>query len=423
MLSPSNGIEIPLFSCHIDPNAFERSTFDAVLLEGRTITAYQDIALRSSDAPTNNASQRSYFLTESRNQQSIHFPRGAPMKIFNKLLSLCLGIVLLTAVSVGQTSKEYKVIDKVKIGGEGGWDYLIADGAAHRLYMSHATVVVVFDTKTNKVVGEIPNTLGVHGIALAPDLGRGYTSNGRTNSVTVFDLKSLKVLDTIDVKATNPDAILYDPFSHRVFTFNGRSSNATAINANTNKFIDTIPLGGRPEFAVTDLKGKIYVNIEDKSQVIEFDAKTLKVLSTWPIAPGEEASGLAIDRKHNRLFSVCSNKMMVVLDSKTGKVVASVPTGDGTDAAAFDPETQLAFSSNGDGTLTVIHEDSPDKFTVVQNAVTPARCRTMALDELTHRLYLSGATFGPTPAPTADRPRPRAPMEPGSFMVVVLDRQ
>jgi DNA-binding beta-propeller fold protein YncE len=345
------------------------------------------------------------------------------MRIFIKSLSLCLGIALLTTISVGQTSKQYKVTEKIKIGGEGGWDYLIADAAAQRLYISHANVVVVFDTKTNKVLGEIPKTLGVHGIALAPDLGRGYTSNGRANSVTVFDLKSLKVLDTIDVKATNPDAILYDPFSHRVFTFNGRSSNATAIDAKTNAVVGTVPLDGKPEFAVTDLHGRIYVNIEDKNQIKEFDAMTLKVLSTWPIAPGEEASGLAIDRKHNRLFAVCSNKMMVVLDSKSGKVVASISTGDGADAAAFDPETQFAFSSNGDGTLTVIHEDTPDNFTVVQNAVTPARCRTMALDELTHRLYLSGATFGATPAPTADRPRPRAAMEPGSFMVVILDRQ
>ena len=345
------------------------------------------------------------------------------MKTLQHVLVVCLAISVMSMSGLAQAAKGYKVVDKVKIGGEGGWDYLIADAAAKRLYMSHANQVVVFDTKTNTVVGEIQNTIGVHGIALAPKLGRGYTSNGRTSSVTVFDLTTLKVLDSIKLAEKNPDAILYEPFSNRVFTFNGGSSNATAIDAATNKVVGTIAFKGKPEFAVTDLKGKVYVNIEDKSLVTVFDPKTLKVLAEWSLAPGEEPSGLAIDRENNRLFSVCGNKMMIVLDAVTGKVVSSLPTGSGTDAAAFDPQTRLAFASNGEGTLTVIREDSPDKFSVLENVPTQPRSRTMALDEATHKLYLSGALFKPAPAPTADQPRPRSTMEPGSFMVVILDRR
>lgn len=346
------------------------------------------------------------------------------MKTLVNFFCLCLVALFVTLTSIGQMSQQgYKVVDRVKIGGEGGWDYLIADGAARRLYLSHATRAVVFDTENKTVVGEIPNTNGVHGIALAPELGRGYTSNGRDSSVTVFDLKTLKVLATIKLDARNPDAILYDPFSSRVFTFNGGSSNATAIDANTNEIVGTVALDGKPEFAVTDLKGKIFVNIEDKSIVTAFEPKTLKVLAKWRLAPGEEPSGLAMDREHNRLFSVCGNKLMIVLDATSGNVVASLPTGAGTDAVAYDPGTHLAFASNGEGTLTVIREESADSLSVVENVVTQRGSRTMALDELTHRIYLSGAMFGPAPAPTPERPRPRPVMEPGSFMVLIIERQ
>ena len=345
------------------------------------------------------------------------------MKTVQHVLVVCLAIIVMSNSGLAQATKGYKVVDRVKIGGEGGWDYLIADTAAKRLYMSHGTQVIVFDTKANIVIGEIPNTIGVHGIALAPKLGRGYTSNGRTSSVTVFDLATLKILDSIKLESKNPDAILYEPVSNRVFTFNGGSSNATAIDPARNKVIGTIALKGKPEFAVTDLKGRVFVNIEDKSLITAFDPNTLKVLDEWSLAPGEEPSGLAIDRDHNRLFSVCGNKMMIVLDAISGNVVASVPTGSGTDAAAFDPQTHLAFASNGDGTLTVIHEDSPDAFTVLGNVQTQPRSRTMALDEATHKVYLSGALFKPAPAPTTDQPRPRPQMEPGSFMVIILDRQ
>ena len=346
------------------------------------------------------------------------------MKTFGRLLALCLFAMLLTFISNGQGSKSgYKVVDKLKIGGEGGWDYSIVDTTAHRLYLSHGTRVVVFDTDSKTVVGEIPNTNGVHGIALAPDLGRGYTSNGRDSSVTVFDLKTLKVLTNMKLKARNPDAILYDPFSKQVFTFNGGSSSATAINAETYEIVGTVALDGKPEFAVTDLRGNIFVNIEDKSVITAFEAKSLKVIARWPLAPGEEPSGLAIDRAHNRLFSVCGNKLMIVLDYTSGKVVASIPIGSGVDAAAYDPVTSLAFSSNGEGTMTVVKEETPDKYTVIENVATQPRSRTMALDGKTHKIYMAGATFGPPPAPTADRPNPRPTMEPGSFMVLILDRQ
>jgi DNA-binding beta-propeller fold protein YncE len=345
------------------------------------------------------------------------------MKTLARAIVLCCACLLFVTLSMSQTPSGYTVVKKVQIGGEGGWDYLLADPATHRLYVSHGNSVVVLDTKTDQVVGMIPNTPGVHGIALNPRAGRGYTSNGRAGTVTVFDLKTLNTLDTINVEARNPDAILYDPFSDRLFTFNGRSANATAIDPNTNKVIGKVALKGKPEFAVTDLKGKIYVNIEDSNLVTVFDPKTLAVEAEWPLAPGEEPSGLAIDRERGRLFSVCGNKMMVILDAATGKVVSTVPTGPGTDAAAYDPGTRLAFASNGDGTLTVIRQESADKYMVLENVPTQPRSRTMTLDLSTHRLYLSGALFGPTPPATPEQPRPRPVMEPGSFMVQILEQK
>jgi len=346
------------------------------------------------------------------------------MKALLNFVTLCVFVLFLTTTGVGQTSREgYRIVDKIKIGGEGGWDYLIADAAAHRLYVSHGTRVHVIDTESKSVVGEIPNTNGVHGIALVPELGHGYTSNGRDSSVTLFDLKTLKTLATIKLDARNPDAILYDSFSRRVFTFNGGSANTTAIDAESNSIVGTLVLDGKPEFAVADGRGKVFVNLEDKSSIVAFESKTLKIVARWSLAPGEEPSGLAIDREHNRLFSVCGNKMMIVLDATSGKVVASLPIGGGVDAAAYDPTTHLAFASNGEGTLTVVREETPDKFSVAENVATQRGSRTMALDDQTHQVYLSAATFGLPPAPTPERPRPRPTIEPGSFMVLVLDRQ
>jgi YVTN family beta-propeller protein len=318
-------------------------------------------------------------------------------------------------------SSGYHLTKKTVLGGEGGWDYLTVDSKARRVYISRGTHVMVVDADTAALVGDIPNTNGVHGIAIVSDLDKGFTSNGRDNSVSVFDLKTLKVLATVPV-GKNPDAIIYDPSSKRVFTFNGASHDTTAIDAKTNTVAGTIALGGKPEFAVADEKGHVYVNIEDKSEIVQFDPIKLTVENHWSIAPGEEASGLAIDRKHRRLFAVCSNKLMAVVNADDGKVITTVPIGAGPDAAAFDPETGFAFSSNGEGTLTVVHEDAPDKFTVVDTVPTQPRARTMALDTKTHQVFLVTAEFGAAPAATAQQPRPRAPMLPGTFTLLTLSR-
>jgi len=316
----------------------------------------------------------------------------------------------------------YKLTKTWKIGGEGGWDYLNVDSGTHRLYYGRSTRVQVLDLKSGKVVGEVPNTPGIHGVALATDLGRGYTSNGRDSSVTVFDLKSLATLTRIPVRGRNPDAILYDPQTRRVFTMNAGSGTATAIDAATDSVIGIVGLGGRPEFAVADGRGRIFVNLEDSSAVVSFDARTLELGPRWPLAPGEGPSGLAIDRTSRRLFSVCGNEKMIVLDANTGRVVATLPIGKGPDAAAFDPATKLAFSSNGEGTLTVVHEDGPDKFTVLGSVPTQRGARTMALDPKTHVIYSASASFGEAPAPTPERPHPRPPMLPDSFVILVIGR-
>src|SRR5438270_536883 len=315
----------------------------------------------------------------------------------------------------------YHVAKKVVLGGEGGWDYLTVDSKARRVYISRGTHVMVVDADSATVVGDIPNTNGVHGIAIADDMDKGFISDGRDSNVTIFDIKTLKVLGTAPA-GKNPDAIIYDPASKRVFAFNGSSKDTTAIDAKTGTVAGTIPLGGKPEFAAADEKGHVFVNIEDTSEIVQFDSNKLTVENRWKIAPGEGPSGLALDRKHRRLFSVCSNKMMVVVNADNGKVITTLPIGSGTDAAGFDPETGYAFSSNGEGTLTVVHEDSPDKFSVVENVPTQARARTMALDPRTHQVYLVTAEFGPAPAATAQQPRPRPPMIPGSFTVLIVSR-
>jgi YVTN family beta-propeller protein len=329
-------------------------------------------------------------------------------------VSVLLGTAILSAGPSG-----YHVTKTVKLGGDGGWDYLTVN--AGRIYISRGTHVMVVDADKGAVVGDIPNTNGVHGIAIVPDLDKGFISDGRANDVTIFDVKTLKVTGTAPT-GKNPDAIIYDPASKRVFTFNGASKDATAIDAKTGTVAGTIALGGKPEFAVADEKGHIFVNIEDTSEIVQFDSKKLTVENRWKIAPGEEPSGLAIDRKNRRLFSVCSNKLMVVVNANDGKIITTLPIGSGTDAAGFDPETGYAFSSNGDGTLTVVHEDSPDKFAVVENVPTLRRARTMALDPKTHQVYTVTAEFGPAPAATTAQPRPRPPMLPGSFTLLILSR-
>lgn len=315
----------------------------------------------------------------------------------------------------------YHLLKKFVLGGEGGWDLLTFDSAAHRLYISRGTHVMVVDADSGAIVGDIPNTPRVHGIALAPEFGKGFITNGGDATVTIFDLKTLKTLDQVKV-GLNPDAIIYDPASKRIFTFNGNSKDTTAIDAKSGTVAGTVALGGRPELGVADERGKIFVNLEDKSAVVAFDSRKLVVEATWSLAPGEEPTGIAMDRKHRRLFVACANKLMAVMNADNGKVITTLPIGSGVDGAAFDSERQLAFSSNGDGTLTVVHEDSPDKFSVLENVATQRGARTLDLDQKTHRVFLITAEFGPTPAPTKERPRPRPPMVPGTFTLLIFGK-
>ncbi len=338
------------------------------------------------------------------------------------LLVLAVTGAKVPAVAGQAGGSGYHVIKKIPVGGEGFWDYLTFDGEARRLYISHGTHVQVLDPDTGTRVGDIPNTEGVHGIALVPEVGRGFTSNGRSSTVTIFDLKTLKEVGRVRTTGQGPDSVIYDPASRRVFTFNGESHNATAIDAASGTVAGTIELGGTPEFAVADGKGRIYVNLEDKSMLLALDSAQLKVESRWPLAPCENPSGMAMDREHLRLFIGCHNQMMAVVDADTGRVLATPPIGRGVDANGFDPGTGLAFSSNGDGTLTIVHEDSPDKFTVVDNVATQRGARTMALDLKTHNVFLVTAEYGPRPAPTAENSHPRPAQVPGSFTVLVIGK-
>lgn len=335
---------------------------------------------------------------------------------------LALALLVQVQPSQAQSPLPYHVVGRIALPGEGGWDYLTVDTAAHRLYVSRGTHVAVIDLDHDSLVGDIANTNGVHGIAFVRDLNRGFTSNGRDTTVTVFDLKTLAPLSVVRVTGANPDAITYDMVSGRVFTFNGRGANATAIDPKSGAVVGSVDLGGKPENAVSDGRGHVYVNIEDKSELVAFDPKTLAVQARWSLAPCEEPSGLAIDRKTRRLFSVCSNGLMAIVDPDRGRVLATLPIGNGTDGAAFDPATAFAVSSNGEGTMTIVHEESPDSFRVVATVPTQRGGRTIALDERTHRLYTVAAQYGETPAPTADRPRPRPPVIPGSVVVVILAR-
>jgi YVTN family beta-propeller protein len=336
--------------------------------------------------------------------------------------SALLSFGLVVASHTGVSAQDYKVVKKAALGGDGGWDYLKVDAEARRLYISRATRVVVVDADTLAPIGEIPDTPGVHGIALAKDLGRGFTSNGRDDTVSIFELGTLKALGRVKT-GTNPDAILYDAPTHRVFAFNGRSGDVTVIDAKIGTVAGTIPVGGKLEFAVSDGAGRVFVNVEDKSEIVALDAREMKVAARWPLAGCEEPSGLAIDVAHRRLFAVCGNKHMVVVDADQGRLVATLPIGDGPDGAGFDPERQLAFSSNGgDGTLTVVHESSPEKFDVVQSVATQRSARTMEVDSKTHNLFLVAAEFGERPAATPEQPRPRPPVLPGTFTVLVVGR-
>jgi DNA-binding beta-propeller fold protein YncE len=325
-------------------------------------------------------------------------------------------MILSLAVVAGLDGQEgpYHAGPVIQIGGEGGWDYLSVDAAAHRLYVSHATHVVVIDTQTNKVVGDIPDTPGVHGIALAPKLNKGFISNGRGNNVTMFDMKTLKATGTIPTEM-NPDDITFEPVSGRVLAFNGRSRSVTLIDAAAGKAISTVALPGKPEFAVSDGKGKVYDNIEDTNEIVEIDAATAKVTKKYALTGCEGPSGLAMDTKARRLFSVCGNRVMAVSDPDKGAIVATLPIGAGSDGVAFDPGTGYAISSNGDGTLTIVQQTG-GKYDVVENIATERGARTIAVDEKTHRVYLPTATAGQAAAGG------RAPYLPDSFKILVVGK-
>lgn len=333
----------------------------------------------------------------------------------SSLLVLAVAAIASTTPTSAQEGP-YKFSKTIPIGGDGGWDYLSVDGPAHRLYVSHGTKVVVIDTQAGKIAGEIPDTPGVHGFAIAADLGRGFSSNGRENKVSIVDLKTLKTLQKVDT-GENPDAIMYEPSKKEVYAFNGRGKSATVIDAQSGKVVATIPLEGKPEFAQADPKaGKVFVNMEDLNAIKVIDMATHKVSATWPIAPGESASGMAIDLDTHRLFIGCDNKLMLMVDNTNGKVVYSVPIGDGVDSNWFDPATRLAFASNGgSATITVAHEDSPSLLKVSQTLKTVRGGRTMAVDPLTHTIYLAATDYEPQAAGSKERPK----AVPGSFKILV----
>jgi DNA-binding beta-propeller fold protein YncE len=328
-------------------------------------------------------------------------------------------LFLSTTTYAAPQGSGYHIVRRIPVGGAGNWDYLRVDPDAHRLYVARGTHVMIVDEVSGKVLGDIPDTKGVHGVAIATDLNKGFTSNGGDGTVTVFDLKTLMTTSVIKGVGENPDSIIYDPQTKRVFTFNGRSSNATAIDATTDKIVGNVTLNGKPEEPSLDGKGNMFVNLEDKSALLEFDTKSLAVKGTWPLAPCEGPSALAVDTAHRRLFAAC-DKVMVVINADTGKVVASPPIGGDPDGNGYDPSTGMLFAACREGLLSVIHQDSPDKYSVVGNITTQFGARTMTLDPKTHHVFTETADFKAAAAPTADNPRPRpAPIE-GSFVILEL---
>jgi YVTN family beta-propeller protein len=309
------------------------------------------------------------------------------------------------------------------LGGSGGWDYLALEPSGARLFVSRGDRVDVVETASGHRAGVVLNTAGIHGIAFAPELKRGYTSNGRANTVTAFELDSLQVIQESPVNGRKPDAILYEPRLQHVFTADGASNDINVLDPMTLGVIASIPLPGPPEFMATDAAGTVYVNIETEAgKLVAIDAKSLKAKATWPLTGCENPSGLAIDGANHRLFSVCGNEVLVVTDSLSGRQVARVAIGSGPDAVAYDRDLGFIFSSNGiDGTLTVIHEDTPDQYRVVATIQTQKSARTLALDPATHRIYLAAARFGDTPASTAEQPHPRREMLPDSFVILVAE--
>jgi DNA-binding beta-propeller fold protein YncE len=349
-----------------------------------------------------------------------------PMPLLPRIMQFAVAACLFTATGVSRLAAQagnptYHVIREMRLGGDGRWDYIVFDTAAHRLFIARQTRVMVVDPASGTLLAEIPGLDGAHGIALVNQTGHGFATSGRDSSVTMFDLETLRVLGRIKA-AEDADAVLYDPVSKRVLTFNGDAGSSTVIDPASGKVIGSIALGGKPEFGVSAGDGKVYVNLEDKARVAEIDPVGMRVTRSWSIAPCAEPTGLAIDPAHHRLFSACHNRLMAISDATAGSTIATVPIGEGVDGAAFDPATRLAFASNGDGSMTVVHEDGPATFRVVATVPTRRGARTLALEERSHRIFTVTADFGPTPAATAEQPHPRPSLVPGSFRLLVLGR-
>ncbi len=339
---------------------------------------------------------------------------------FFTVLAILLNVQFTILNTVMAQTSDYRIANKFSVEGSEGWDYIAADDTVARLYVSHGSMVQVLDAKTGKVIGTINDLRGVHGIALAQDLGKGFISCGRDSSVVVFDLLNFTTLAKVKVTGANPDAIVYDQMFHKVFTFNGRSGSATVLDGITNKAIATIGLDGKPEFAVVDGEGKLFVNIEDKNEITIINVSTMKVESSYSIAPGDEPSGLAIDTKTHRLFSVCDNKLMVISDYKTGKVVTTMPIGGHPDAVVFDKELKRAYSSNGEGNITVVQEISADNFKVLETVPTQNGARTICLYQRNHHLYLPTAEMNPPAPQPKDKPA-RPSVKAGTFVVLDVE--
>ena len=330
-------------------------------------------------------------------------------------------LLLLGLYSISLFAQGYKISKKISLNGDQGWDYLSVDDVNQHLFVSHGMAVNVLDLKTDKVIATIPDTNGVHGIAIANDVNKAFITDGKDNAVTIVNLTSFELIEKVTTEGQKPDAILYDSFSKKVFIYNAKTKDATVMDAVSNKIIKTIPLGGKPEFSVTNTKGLIYVNIEDQNQIKTIDAKTLEIINTWSISPGEDPSGLAIDVETNRLFSVCGNNLMIIVDASNGKIIKTLPIDDGCDGVAFDSNKKMIFSSNGIGTITAVKEQNANTFSVQETIKTQKGARTIAVNKTTGDLYLPTADFGQKPEPTKENPKPRPGIIPNSFVVLVIN--
>ena len=332
-----------------------------------------------------------------------------------------LSIITVASCILGY-GQDFKLARSIAVAGNEGWDYLAVNEPAQQLYVSHGSVVNIIDLKTDKTLATITDTKGVHGIAVANDLNKAFITDGKDNAITIINLTTFELIEKVKIDGSKPDAVLYDQFSQKVFVYNANSNDTTVLDANNNKVIATIPLEGKPEFSATNTKGLVYVNIEDKNEIKVIDTKTLKVIHTWSIVPGDEPSGLAIDNTTHRLFSVCGNKLMVVTDAETGKIIKTLPIGDGCDGVAFDPKKKLIFSSNGEGNMTVVKETDKDTFSVLQTVTTQKGARTITINKTTGQLYLPTSNFGGAPAATAENQHPRPAIVPDTFKVLVIQQ-